>query len=343
MSLKAFPATTYVDAHQPRFPKRTLTLLPQAVVETQIRHHGFELEDAIVHVEPEGQDGIMTTEHIKDVITQHASTTAILLLPGVHYYTGQFLDMRAITAHARALGIFVIWDVAHAVGNVPLSLHEWDVDAAVWCSYKYLSAGPGCIAGLYIHERHTRVGNNGSDTTTDWLNRFAGWWGNNKSTRFDMVPKFYPVPGAAGFQLSNPSVLDMTSLCSALEVFELAGGMQPIRLKSINMSRFIIAQLDSMPHDLRGLWRIISPREDHGKGAQISIHIEGEHVLSLVLQETKAAGILLEYRPPSLLRVAPGPLYVSFEDCWTFTQAFQRGLEQARVSSIPIHVKTESK
>ena len=165
----------------------------------------------MIRLEPPNSEDILSTEYIKSVITEHASTTAILLLPGIQYYSGQFLDIPTITAFARSLGIFVIWDLAHAVGNVPLELHDWDVDAAAWCSYKDLTGGLGCIGGLFVHERNSQVVEGGQ-----YSNRLAGWWGNDKKNRFTMAPGFHPVPGAAGFQLSNPSVLDITSLSASL-------------------------------------------------------------------------------------------------------------------------------
>jgi kynureninase len=173
----------------------------------------------MITIAPEPPMDTLSTEHILSVIAEHASTTAILLLPGVQFYTGQFFDIPTITTAARAAGIFVIWDLAHAAGNVPLKLHDWDVDAAAWCSYKYLNAGPGSISGIFIHER------NGSPKDGKFINRLSGWWGSDKGTRFVMENRFIPIPGAAGFQVSNPSILDITSLNASLEVFKKAGGM----------------------------------------------------------------------------------------------------------------------
>lgn len=176
----------------------------------------------MITLEPNQGESTLATEDILSVISEHASTTSVLLLPGIQFYTGQLLDIPTITAAARKAGIFVIWDLAHAVGNVPLQLHDWDVDAAAWCSYKYLNAGPGAIGGLFVHER------NGSVTPQQdgrFANRLSGWWGSDKSSRFAMENKFVPIPGAAGFQLSNPSILDITSLNASLEVFRKAGGM----------------------------------------------------------------------------------------------------------------------
>ncbi|UZP39623.1 hypothetical protein NXS19_007439 [Fusarium pseudograminearum] len=189
-------------------------------VETQIRHHGLRPGDSMITLEPPNNEDILSNDYIESVIEQHASTTAVLLLPGIQYYSGQLLDIKHLTAFARERGIFVIWDLAHAAGNAPLSLHEWNVDAAAWCTYKYLNGGPGCIGGVFVHERHAQVGEDGTHNV-----RLAGWWGNDKTKRFEMRPGFIPVPGAAGFQLSNPSVLDITSLCASLEIFEVAGGM----------------------------------------------------------------------------------------------------------------------
>ncbi|KAH6893408.1 pyridoxal phosphate-dependent transferase [Thelonectria olida] len=293
-------------------------------VETQIRHHGLDPKDSMVAFDPPGSEDILSTEHIKSVIAEHAETTALLLLPGVQYYTGQFLDIPTITSFARERGMFVIWDLAHAVGNVPLALHDWDVDAAAWCSYKYLNGGPGCIGGLFVHERNSRVVDDaGSGKAED--HRFAGWWGNDKSARFAMRAGFRPVPGAAGFQLSNPSVLDITSLCASLEVFSEAGGMRALRAKSLELTAYLVDELYQLDKERSSNWRLITPVEPEARGAQVSILL-GDGLLDVMMEELEALGVLVDERRPNVIRVAPAPLYNSFGDCWRFVQAFDGAL-----------------
>ncbi|KAH7241920.1 pyridoxal phosphate-dependent transferase [Fusarium tricinctum] len=292
-------------------------------VETQIRHHGLRPEDSMVTLESPNNEDILSTEYVESIIDIHASTTAVLLLPGIQYYSGQFLDIPRLTAFARKRGIFVIWDLAHAVGNVPLSLHDWDVDAAAWCTYKYLNGGPGCIGGLFVHERHAQVGDDGSHNV-----RLAGWWGNDKKNRFAMRPGFVPVPGAAGFQLSNPSVLDITSLCASLEIFELAGGMAPLRTKSTKLTAYLVSELQKLPEDMSAYWQIITPSEVERRGAQVSILL-ADGLLDEVMDGLDRRGVLVDERRPNVIRVAPAPLYNTYLDCWEFVGTFRKAMEEA--------------
>jgi kynureninase len=268
----------------------------------------------------------LTTSHVLSVIARHASTTALLLLPGIQYYTGQFLDMRTINSAARDAAIFVIWDLAHAVGNVPLQLHDWDIDAAAWCSYKYLNAGPGAIAGLFIHERHSRI----SSEDGTYVNRLSGWWGNDKRSRFAMENRFVPVPGAAGFQLSNPSVLDVTSLCASLEVFAMAGGMGPLREKSLELTGYLETLLLQSPFYEKA-FDIITPRNKEQRGCQLSLKL-AEGLLDVVLKELENRGVVVDERRPDVIRVAPAPLYNSFVDVYDFVDAFSAAMKVAEKS-----------
>ncbi|KAJ3950929.1 Kynureninase (L-kynurenine hydrolase) [Colletotrichum tropicale] len=308
----------------------------QFVVETQIRHHGLSPETSMVCIEPKdaAKDSTLSTEHILSVIAEHASETALLLLPGIQYYTGQLLDIPTITAFARKHSVFVIWDLAHAVGNAPLRLHDWDVDAAAWCTYKYLNGGPGCIGGAFVHERHSRVTTAVSDpdAASGYTNRFAGWWGNDKSSRFVMATKFHPAPGAAGFQLSNPSVLDITSLCASLEVFELAGGVGPLREKSLRLTAYLEGLLDGLPEDVKALFRIITPREPDARGAQLSLML-ADGLLDGVMEYFEEEGVIIDERKPNVVRVAPAPLYNNFVDCFDFVEHFAKALRKANKSS----------
>lgn len=280
---------------------------------------------------PRSQDNVLATADVTSAIEEHAATTALILLPGIQYYTGQLLDMRTITACARRHGIFIIWDLAHAVGNVPLALHDWDVDAAAWCTYKYLNGGPGCIGGLFVHARNSTVSKDATDDRPEdgYPNRLAGWWGNSKDTRFEMANRFHPVGGAAGFQLSNPSILDITSLTASLEVFDLAGGVSELRKKSLALTGFLEALLHEMPAADRELFRIITPSDPEQRGAQLSVMLAGG-LLHTVMKELEARGVVVDERKPDVIRVAPAPLYNTYEDCVDFVDAFSAALAVCR-------------
>ncbi|WYZ39821.1 hypothetical protein EsH8_IV_000162 [Colletotrichum jinshuiense] len=306
------------------------------VVETQIRHHGLSPSTSMVCIEPpsESAEPTLATQHILSTIEAHASDAALLILPGIQYYTGQLLDIPTITAFAHKHSIFVIWDLAHAVGNVPLRLHDWDVDAAAWCTYKYLNGGPGCIGGAFVNARHTQVTTSVEDPASErgYANRFGGWWGNDKSSRFVMATKFHPAPGAAGFQLSNPSVLDITSLCASLEVFELAGGVAPLREKSLRLTAYLEGLLEAMPADTRALFRIITPRRPEERGAQLSLLLAGG-LLDGVMEYFEEVGVVIDERKPDVIRVAPAPLYNTFADCFDFVERFGEALRRASKST----------
>ncbi|KAK1781635.1 pyridoxal phosphate-dependent transferase [Copromyces sp. CBS 386.78] len=299
-------------------------------VETQIRHHGLSTEKSMVLIDSSSKDNIISTEEILSVISAHAGTTALLLLPGIQYYTGQLLGIPAITAFAQKHGIFVIWDLAHAVGNVPLYLHDWGVDAAAWCSYKYLNGGPGCIGGLFVHTNNSVVTKEITDEKPEegYNNRLAGWWGNDKKTRFAMANKFHPVAGAAGFQLSNPSILDITSLNASLEIFQEAGGMEALRSKSLKLTNFLEATLGQMKEADRAHFRIITPSKPEDRGAQLSLMLS-DGLLDTVMKELEARGVIVDERRPNVIRVAPAPLYNTFSDCVQFVEAFSAALEVA--------------
>ena len=216
---------------------------------------------------------------------------------------------------------------------MPLRLHDWDVDAAAWCSYKYLNSGPGSIGGLFVHERNSRVPD--APKEEEYGNRFAGWWGNPKPTRFAMatVPGFRPAPGAAGFQLSNPSILDTTSLCSSLEVFELAGGLGPIREKSLRITAFLeeilLDEAGILGADERALFRVITPRDPAQRGAQLSLMLK-DGLLAGVMRELEERGVVVDERKPDVIRVAPAPLYNTYGECVEFVVAFGEALKVAK-------------
>ncbi|KAK6952827.1 Kynureninase 2 [Daldinia eschscholtzii] len=308
--------------------KHKIILESKAFPSDHIRHHGLSPSTSMVTIEsPYSEDALITTYDIQSIISKHASDTALILLPGIQYYTGQLLDIPTITAFAHKHNIFIIWDLAHAVGNVPLHLHDWDVDAAAWCTYKYLNGGPGCIGGMFINSRNSLVTTTITDDEPErgYGKRLSGWWGNDKATRFQMETKFHPVKGAAGFQLSNPSILDITSLSASLEVFELAGGVLPLREKSKKLTAFLEQCLSLLSEDAKQLFRIITPTDPEQRGAQLSLLL-ADSILDQVMKELETSSVIVDERKPNVVRVAPAPLYNSFEDCVAFAEAFELAL-----------------
>ncbi|KAI2642765.1 kynureninase 1 [Xylaria nigripes] len=308
------------------FPSDHFTVL------SQIRQHGLSPETSMVTIDsPSAKDPVISTDAIQSVISKHAADTALILLPGVQYYSGQLIDIPAITAYARKHNIFIIWDLAHAVGNVPLSLHDWDVDAAAWCTYKYLNGGPGCIGGAFIHSRNSMVTTKITDPEPEkgYPHRLSGWWGADKATRFQMRTDFHPVKGAAGFQLSNPSIFDITSLGASLELFELAGGMGPIREKSKRLTAFLEQCLSSMSDDAKKLFRCITPSDPDQRGSQLSLMLL-DNLLDATMQSLEDHSIIVDERRPNVIRVAPAPLYNTFNDCVTFAEVFESALLSAQ-------------
>jgi kynureninase len=286
---------------------------------------------------PSPKHPVLTTSHILSVIDEHASTTALLLLPGIQFYTGQLLDIPTITAHAHSHGIFMIWDLAHAVGNVELKLHEWECDAAAWCTYKYLNAGPGAIGGLFVHERNSNVRAGISQLhgeVSSFTNRLSGWWGSDKQSRFAMTNNFTPIPGAAGFQLSNPSVLDITSLCASLEVFAMTD-MASLRAKSVGLTGYLEFLLQSLVIQT-STFEILTPRDPAQRGAQLSLKLK-EGLLDSVMGELERRAVVVDERRPDVIRVAPAPLYNTFTDVHDFVKIFKDALE------IVSNVKVERK
>ncbi|KAI0556089.1 pyridoxal phosphate-dependent transferase [Xylaria curta] len=301
---------------------------------SQVRQHGLSPDTSIVTIKSlNSEDSVLSTYDIESVITKHANSTALLLLPGIQYYTGQLLDIQNITALAHRHGIFVIWDLAHAVGNVPVSLHDWGVDAAAWCTYKYLNGGPGCIGGLFINSKYSTVTTTLEDAIPEkgYGHRLAGWWGNDKSTRFNMETRFHPRAGAAGFQLSNPSMLDTTALCASLEVIAEAGGIDVLYAKSRRLTAFLLDEcLAAITPEVRHLFRCITPLD---RGAQLSLRLVSGDLLGDVLTVLEEQGVVIDERKPDVIRVAPAPLYNTFVDCVNFAKAFEEALLTADAAS----------
>lgn len=261
---------------------------------------------------------LITTEKILSLIDQHASELALILLPGIQYYSGQLLDIPTITAHAHSKGLLIGWDLAHAAGNVELKLHHWDVDFACWCTYKYMNAGAGAIAGAFVHEKH------GDSVKNKAL---KGWYGHDKSSRFLMDNRFRPTPGAQGFQLSNPSVVDLTCLSASLSVFNKTT-MKDLRSKSLLLTayaEFLLNGIAERTFDGSYPFEIITPPEPLRRGAQLSVLLR-EELMEEVSKALEADGIICDKRKPGCIRVAPAPLYNTFSDVWRFMQTFEKAV-----------------
>ncbi|SMR57160.1 unnamed protein product [Zymoseptoria tritici ST99CH_1E4] len=288
-------------------------------IESQIEHHGLNPKDNMVLVKPD--DGYtMTTSNIISLIDQHASELALILLPGIQYYSGQLLDIPTITAHAHSLGLLIGWDLAHAAGNVELRLHDWDVDFACWCNYKYINCGAGGMAGAFVNSKH---GNNDANTG------LKGWYGGDKSVRFLMDNKFVPTPGAQGFQLSNPSVVDLTVLSASLSVFEKTS-MRDLRSKSLLLTgyaeRLLAGIAERTQADGEYAFQIITPTDPLQRGTQLSVLLK-EGLLEPVSEALEGNGIICDKRKPGCIRVAPVPLYNTFSDVWRFMQVLEKAVK----------------
>jgi kynureninase len=275
---------------------------------SQLRYHGLDPDEGLVVARAREGESTLRTEDVEALLDRQGDEIALLLLGGVNYYTGQLFELERIARCARAHGCVVGLDLAHAVGNVPLALHDWGVDFAVWCTYKYLNAGPGAVAGCFVHERH--------DEATE-LPRFAGWWGNDPERRFRMhlEREFEPVAGADGWQLSNPPVLALAPLRASLELFDEAG-IETLRAKSVRLTGYLQYLIDRVD-DARV--RVLTPRVPEQRGCQLSLHVrEGSRELFEALQ---AAAVVCDYRKPDVIRVAPVPLYNTFHEVWRFGEA----------------------
>ncbi len=286
----------------PAFPSDTYA------IKTQIAHHGLEPKDTLVLARPQEGEATLQTADVIDLIEKNADTLALVVIGAVNFFTGQFFDIPAISAGARKHGIMVGVDFAHAVGNVPLGLHDWNVDFAVWCSYKYLNAGPGAVAGAFIHERHAK---------NTQLPRFGGWFGNDPKTRFRMQlePEFIPVASADGWQISNPPILSMAPLRASLAIFDEAGGMEPLRHKSKKLTGYLQFLLERAGSNH---FTVITPHDSDARGCQLSI-LAHQNPKKLH-EELEAAGVKADFREPNVIRAAPTPLYNSFHDVWRFAQ-----------------------
>ena len=276
-------------------------------LESQVRFHGFDPLDALVEVEPDNADGTFSMAAIARAIAEHGPRLATIVWPGVQYRTGQAFDLKEIARLGHAAGAVVGFDLAHAVGNLPLQLHDADADFAVWCHYKYMNAGPGAVAGCFVHERHAH---------TD-RPRFAGWWGNDASVRFRMGPDFSPTPGADGWQLSNPPILGLAPLRASLAQFDRAT-LPALRAKSEQLTGYLEALIDA---DLRDVLQVATPRDPAQRGCQLSLRVIGGRDRGRDLFDFLAArGVLGDWREPDVIRISPVPLYNSFADVLRFAR-----------------------
>ncbi|MCB9227421.1 MAG: kynureninase [Chitinophagales bacterium] len=273
-------------------------------IQQQVKFHGYKIDDAIVQLYPKENEHTLRTEDIVKTINQHKENLALVLLGGVNYYTGQFFDLKTITEATHNVGALAGYDLAHAVGNVPLKLHDWNVDFATWCSYKYLNSGPGGVSGVYINEKHTKDKD---------IPRFAGWWGHEEKTRFKMDKTFVPTQSAEAWQMSNAPVLSMAAHKASLELFNEVG-MEKLRAKSEKLT----AYLEWLILQNNFGFEIITPKNKEERGCQLSL-LTGNNGKQLFEKLTKA-GVIADWREPNVIRIAPVPLYNSFQDVWRFVE-----------------------
>ncbi|MGA8342265.1 MAG: kynureninase [Candidatus Sulfotelmatobacter sp.] len=283
----------------------------QYAVQSQIRFHGFDPASSLLELTPREGESCMRDEDVESLIEREGDSIALILIGGVNYATGQAFDMAGITKTGQRRGCVVGFDLAHAAGNTALRLHDWGPDFAVWCSYKYLNGGPGCVGGCFVHERHARA----------WgLPRFAGWWGHDETTRFRMGPDFDPMSGAEGWQLSNPPILALAALRASMDIF-FEAGLERLRAKSVSLTgymEFLLGQLSSPK------FSISTPGEEKRRGAQISIRLPNDG--PKLCDRLAAAGVIGDWREPDTFRVAAVPLYNSYQDVYGFVQRFSAAL-----------------
>lgn len=278
-------------------------------VASQIAWRGLDPQEALVELSPPAGMDTIPEDSIDAYLAAHGAEVALVLWPGVQYRTGQAFDLRRIARAAQRAGCVVGFDLAHAIGNIPVALHDIDADFAVWCSYKYLNAGPGAIGGCFVHERHDRP-------------HLAGWWGHDAATRFRMRPEFHPAPGAAGWQISNPPILSAAPLIASLALFQEAG-MQRLRQKSLALTGYLEYLLDRLMPDLE----LITPRAVDSRGCQLSVRVTGPHGRGQRIFDSLAdRGLIADWREPDTIRLAPIPLYNSFADVLRGAEALAQAL-----------------
>ncbi|WP_343487740.1 kynureninase [Allomuricauda sp. d1] len=283
----------------------------QYMLQSQVRFHGLNPEETIVEIKKRKGERFWRTEDVISKIDEVGEELALVLIGGVNYYNGQVFDMEAITKAGKAVGAFVGWDLAHAVGNVALNLHDWDVDFAAWCSYKYMNSGPGNASGVFVNKRHLGKKD---------IPRFEGWWGTKKETRFLMQPQFDPIDNADAWQVSNPPVLSLAPYLASLQLFEDVG-MDALIKKSNLLTAYLEFILHEVDKEVESTFEIITPKD---RGCQLSVflHGEGRAIFDYLMKN----GVITDWREPNVIRLAPAPFYCSFEDMFRFGQILKEGI-----------------
>ena len=287
----------------------------QYLFQSQVNFHGYATEDAIVEVKRREGEHNIRLEDVLAKINEVGDELALVLIGGVNYYTGQVFDMKTITEAGHRVGAYVGWDLAHAAGNIELHLHDWQVDFAAWCSYKYMNSGPGNASGCFIHEKHH---------SNSELPRFAGWWGHNKVRRFKMEQKFDPIQGADGWQISNLPVLSLAPYLASVELFAEIG-MEALIQKRNQITSYLEFVLRQIDQEVNGNFEIITPSNPSERGCQLSVffHGEGRSLFDYLMKN----GVIIDWREPNVIRLAPVPLYTSYEDIYRFGQILKTGIE----------------
>jgi kynureninase len=286
----------------------------QYMIQSQIQFHGYDPKTALVEIKRREGEHNIRLEDVLEVIRQEGETVALVLIGGVNYYTGQVFDMKTITQVGHEVGAKVGWDLAHAAGNIEMKLHDWQVDFAAWCSYKYMNSGPGNASGCFIHEKHHSDPN---------LPRFAGWWGHNKERRFKMEPQFDPVQGADGWQISNLPILSLAPYLASVHLFDEVG-MPALVAKRDQITSYLEFILAEISREVQGAFEVITPSNPLERASQLSVflHGEGRRLFEYLMQN----GVITDWREPNVIRLAPVPLYTSYEDMYHFGQVLKAGI-----------------
>ncbi len=286
----------------------------QYMLNSQVRFHGYDPDDAIIEIKKRAGEHNFRTEDILKTIEAVGEECALILIGGVNYYTGQVFDMKTITKAGHDIGAFVGWDLAHAAGNIKLELHDWNVDFAAWCSYKYMNSGPGNASGCFVHERF----HNKKD-----IPRFEGWWGTSKETRFLMKPEFEPMPNADAWQLSNAPVLSLAPYLASLELFDEVGmdALIEKRNRIVSYLEFILKEIDK---EVDSTFEIITPSAQKERATQLSVFLHGEG--KALFEYLMKNGVITDWREPNVIRLAPAPFYCSYEDMFEFGQILKQGI-----------------
>lgn len=287
----------------------------QYALQSQVKFHGYSPEEAIVEIFPRESEHLIREEDVLAKIEELGDELALVMMGGMNYYTGQLFDMQSITEAGHGVGAIVGFDLAHAAGNVTLRLHDWGVDFAAWCTYKYLNSSPGGVAGIFVHERHLK---------NKELNRFSGWWGHNKERRFLMEPQFDPMESAEAWQLSNAPVLGMAAHLASLDIFEEVG-MAAIGQKRDDLTAYLEFVIHAISASSKNVdFEIITPKNPKNRGSQLSILAHGQG--KALFDEMSKEGVVADWREPNVIRIAPVPLYNSYEDCFRFGEILKKAI-----------------